>query len=435
MTKILFSLLASGLVLSVSAQQSISLEDAVEKTRLHNLTIQSKVAEIERSQKQSQLANAVYMPYVNLSYSVSRTNDPLHVFGAKLKQERVTASDFVPQTLNHPQAVTNYNAKASIVQPIINLAYFSQRNAAKAQLEAIRHQLTYTEHALVFETRKSYTQLQMLYAVRNVLAQAKETALANRQRIQNRTSQGLAKNVDVLSAEVQLTQVENKIIENENQLRHLSDYLSYMMGEDAGEIWVPEETLPLVQPIADDSPMNGQRSDFLAYEQQLNATKAMVNMYRNQFFPTLNAFGSYEFNDRNFGLGTDNYMVGLQLSWDIFRGNQLRKQKEIAQITLKERELAYQQYKRQSAVEYHQALRNITYNAKRWELAQKAASQSQERLRIRQNRFNEGLENTTDLLADQSQWMEKEFERLQARLEWQISQYYVLYINNLSISK
>ena len=61
-------------------------------------------------------------------------------------------------------------------------------------------------------------------------------------------------------------------------------------------------------------------------------------------------------------------------------------------------------------------------------LAQLALEQSQEAYRIRQNRFTQGLEKTTDLLQSETQMIQKELEHLQAIFEYNFTKQYLQFL-------
>ena len=76
--------------------------------------------------------------------------------------------------------------------------------------------------------------------------------------------------------------------------------------------------------------------------------------------PKLNAFGSYQLNDsRMLGFGTNAYLAGVQLSWDIFKGNSTKN--NIASQTLQRNKLTEQlaQQKEQSQLELNKAFRDL----------------------------------------------------------------------------
>ena len=61
-------------------------------------------------------------------------------------------------------------------------------------------------------------------------------------------------------------------------------------------------------------------------------------------------------------------------------------------------------------------------------LSQLALEQSQEAYRIRQNRFIQGLEKTTDLLQSETQMIQKELEHLQSVFEYNFTKQYLQFL-------
>ena len=61
-------------------------------------------------------------------------------------------------------------------------------------------------------------------------------------------------------------------------------------------------------------------------------------------------------------------------------------------------------------------------------MAQLALQQSEEAYRIRNNRFQQGLEKTSDLLQAATQMSQKELELLQAVFEYNITKEYLQFL-------
>ena len=75
--------------------------------------------------------------------------------------------------------------------------------------------------------------------------------------------------------------------------------------------------------------------------------------------------------------------------------------------------LEYNQYLSQSQLELNKAKRMLSDAKNSLELTALAMEQSKESLRIRKNRFEEGLEKTTDLLIADTQFAQKQLEYYQ----------------------
>lgn len=414
---------------SLSAQDTMSLEEVLSKTLANNLSLQEQTLNTKIAQIDAAKSNAVFLPRVNASYTATRTNDPLNVFGTKLKQQIVTQKDFAPTLLNNPIDITNFNAAIKIEQPLFNLDGIYIRNATKAKALAIQYQLKRSKEYIEFQVKRMYTQLQLLYAANITLEKAKKTVAANVDLVNNMSKQGYTKPSDVLEVKARLTDVENKILDNKINIQNLSDQLYYMMGEVSQNTLQPTtlpKEIPKTTKLLSQGSLLENRADFLAYQERIKARKQMVHANRSKFVPRLNAFGQYEINDsRFFKNNADNYMIGVQLSWSLFNGNQNRKNIQKSKAELEGAEIAYQNYKTQSQTELNKAHRAIENALAKITLTEKALQQAKESYRIRKNRFEEGLEKTTDLLKDETQVETKNLNYLQALFQLKTAVYYL----------
>ena len=150
------------------------------------------------------MTNTLFLPGLSVSHTGTYTDDPLAVFGYKLKQERVNQSDFDPATLNHPDGFKNYNTRIEIQQPLLNMDGIYARKAVKNQYEAQSFQAKYTEQNIGYEVKKAYYQLELAATSVEVLEQSVKAAEEALKLTRQNELQGLAKKADVLEASVRL---------------------------------------------------------------------------------------------------------------------------------------------------------------------------------------------------------------------------------------
>ena len=103
------------------------------------------------------------------------------------------------------------------------------------------------------------------------------------------------------------------------------------------------------------------------------------------------------------GFGANAYLAGVQLSWAIFSGNKTKN--TITTQTLERNKLKDQltQQKDQSQIELKKAFRDFLDADFEVKQSEKSIEQAAESLRILQNRYEQGLTNTTDLLMASTQ--------------------------------
>ena len=134
--------------------QFISIKEAVDAVTSNNSAVQSaKIDEAIALQKYKQ-TNAGFLPQVNFSYSAMTTNNPLNVFGFKLQQRAVTATDFNPDLLNHPSGTSDFTTKIEVQQPLLNMDAIYMKKSAQVQVESYEFKTKRTKEYLTFETQK-----------------------------------------------------------------------------------------------------------------------------------------------------------------------------------------------------------------------------------------------------------------------------------------
>jgi outer membrane protein TolC len=171
------------------------------------------------------------------------------------------------------------------------------------------------------------------------------------------------------------------------------------------------------------------RKDFLAMDKSSQAYKNMLQSTKYGFLPRLNAFGSYELYDKNIlGTSAQGYLVGAQLSWNVFDGYKTIGKFDKAKADFQKAEIETDQYKKQSQMELGKTNRQLKDAENKVNLSQLAFEQSKEAYRIRQNRFTQGLEKTTDLLQSETQMIQKELEQLQAVFEYNFTKQYLQFL-------
>jgi len=146
------------------------------------------------------------------------------------------------------------------------------------------------------------------------------------------------------------------------------------------------------------------RADMMAMRSAIEATSYMRQSKITSLIPRINAFASYQLNDKEaLGFGSDSHIVGVQLAWTLFDGSQTYHQ--ISEQKQRQSVLSLQLEKQQqeSDAELQRTLRGIRDSKLKLLQQQVSVEQADEALRIVRNRYEQGLANTTDVLMAQSQ--------------------------------
>jgi outer membrane protein TolC len=408
---------------------SITKTEVLLKVSKNNITIKISDEEFNAAKADYRQTNAVFLPNITASHTAIATTNPLMAFGSKLNQEILTQSDFNPALLNDPSQIENYTTKFEIQQPLINLDGIYQRKAAKAKMNAMSLKTERTQDYLAFEVDNAYMQLQLAYKAVDVLEKALEAANANKKLAENSFKQGYLQRADVLNVEVHVTEVQNQLQTAKSNVQNASNYLSFLMNDEDYVIYTPADELTIATFTMENKKVSENRSDIKAMQLASNAYEAMNKVDKMAFLPRLNAFGSYElYDDQIFQVGANGYLFGAQLSWDLFQGTKRLGKVQKSKAEFEKSKLEYKHYVSQSNLKLNKAKRAFLDAENKLELTTLALEQSKESLRIRTNRFKEGLEKTSDLLMAETQYAKKQLEYYQTIFEYNYIQAYLQFL-------
>jgi len=395
------------------AQQTVPISkgEVLEKVIQQNNKLKIGEQQVLSAKGDYNQTNAAFLPKITASYSGMATTNPLMAFGFKLNEEIVNQADFDPNKLNNPSQIKIFSTKFEVQQPIINADGIFQRKAAKAKWQASQMQLARTGDYLSLETEKAYMQLQLAYKSVEVLETALKAANENIRLANNSFKQGYLQQSDVLAVQVRVTEVENQLQYAKSNLQNASEYLAMLMNEKVSGVLKPTDSLVVASNLMTTENFSDSRADIQAMEFATEAYKQNYKADKMTFLPRLNAFGSYElYDDHIFQADANGYLFGAALSWNLFEGSKRFGKMQTSKAEFNKANLELEQYKAESQLELNKAKRMLQDARNNLNLTKLSLEQSKEALRIRINRFTEGLEKTTDLLMAETQYSQKQLE-------------------------
>lgn len=418
-------------VYAQSNSSPILLQQAIDSAMTHNEQIKQAILNTRIAGEQKKQTNAIFLPAVELSHSALFSNDPLNAFGFKLQQGSVGMADFDPEKLNNPGLSKDFTTQLQIMQPIFNMDAIYQRKAASKMKEMAQWSETRLKEYIHFAVKKAYMEIHLAYRAYEVLEKAKQTALAMNERAKDMYEQGLIQRADLLESEVHLRKVENELTIAKSNISNRSDLLSSLMGVPLNTIWeVSDFPLEITQITAPAASVNS-RSDILAYKAGLAGLKAKINSEKMTFVPRINAFGSYNLHDTKlFGVKSDSYFAGIKLSWTIFNGSRnihkIKESKlEYARMDSKIRETI-----NQANLEIGQNQRQLQDISTEIIQTQIMVEQATESLAILQDRYEQGLAVTSDLLRVQAQLAQTKMALEVALFKKHLTAAYLLFLSS-----
>lgn len=393
-----------------SAQPSLTLNDAVRMALETNPLRKAAMAESKVASAGVREARSVLFPRISFSEVAIRSNDPVFVFGTKLRQERFAASDFALNALNTPTPIGNFTSKFAGQWRLFD-SFQNYRSVQRARLidQAARQQLQRSDQELIARVVHAYYGALLAARRVTVAEESLKTAQSIEEHSGNRVRAGLAVGADLLSAQVQRAAREQELIAARNDLAFATAQLAITIGIATESVQLPattlaERTLPQPDIASLERDALQQRPDLQRVRSEQSAQQRSVSIAKSAFGPRLDSFGSWQTESHSLGWnGGNNWTAGLELQFDLFAGGaklaQLQREKAQAERIAAMRS-AFEDNVR---LEVRRAYYDFDSARQQVAVAKLSSEHATESLRILQNRYNAGLATVTDLLrADEA---------------------------------
>jgi len=400
----------------------LTLKMAVNAALQHNRLLVADQYRVEAAESGVHEASGHLLPRIDASYTAMRTDSPLSVFGSRLLQQRITAADMNPATLNDASAVNNYQPRLTISMPLYQGgALWAGKRKAALEAAVARQQHLWFRQQLTFRTIQTYMQTlnaaAQLSAAEKALA-ASEHHLANVKAMRRR---GMLVDSDVMDAEVHRLQSKVAVNQSRNALAHARDVLARLTGIRVHGMAHLAPAPPLSPPAQDEMQLieqaKAQRPDLQATAAMLASARADIDKSRAAFLPHVSVQASREWNNSSLAVRHSNTTVAAVVNINLLAGGadraaMNRAGAEAARLSL---ELADKQ--QQATIDVRQALRQLHEANMRLAAEQQAMQQATESLRIITLRHAHGLEKTAELLDAQSRADQARAAAIQAKYD------------------
>ena len=400
--------LALAFATAAAAQTAtpLSLPDAVKIALEKNPLRKAALADTRAAGAGVREARAALFPRITFSETATRGNDPVYVFGTRLRQQRFTAGDFALNLLNRPTPVGNFATRFGGQWNLFD-SFASWFNVSRARYlqQASGQQLQRTDQELVYHVVEAYYGLLLAGRQQQVAEQSMRTAQSILHRSQARYESGLAVESDLLSAQVNAASRQQQLIAANNAILLAQAQLADALGVPGNTAYAPAEALAEAKlPMAPlpelETRALQQRPDLRRLESEQAAQDKGVAAAKASFGPRLNLLAGWEADNPSFaaGGGGNNWMGGLELQVDLFEGG-AKAARLARERALQDRVAAMRQSAENAArLDVRRAFYQVDASRQQVDVARAATQQAQESLRINQNRYDSGLATITDLL-------------------------------------
>jgi outer membrane protein TolC len=365
-------------------------------------------------------ARAGRMPLLQFNETLSRSNNPVFVFGSLLEQGRFGSDNFALPALNSPNALTNFRTSLVFRLPIFDQRQtetrISQAEIGRGQADA---QIELTRQRVRFETVQAFYGLLVAQAKKDVSDEAVLMAQADLKRVRDLFDAGMVVASDVLAVQVQLAEFRQQQIQAGGDLITAQASLNAALGlpvetpqRVAGELVktsfgvVTQEEL-IRQAIE-------RRPDLASARLSVNASKERVRGARGELLPRVEMFGGFGLSGNRLNNGSSDYTVGASITFNLLdSGRNARLNQARAAEVMAAADQEHQTTR--IRLEVVRAYQQYVSARERLAVAGESVEHAGEALRIVRDRYQEGLTTVTEVLRAETTFVRARAMLLAAR--------------------
>lgn len=378
----------------------LGLADALAGARARNPGVLQAVAE-HRARKADVLAgSAAFLPRLTAELGLIRSDDPVAVFGGRLREGRFTQADFALDALNHPRPLTDAATTLTVEQPLFQPEALLARRGGQAASRAALYGEARTREVAAFEAIQAYWAARLAQDRVTVLQEELEVARRVLTQVQSLRRNGSVTLVDEQLARARVSELESSLASGAARRLAANDLLLITLGEPPERPLLLSDSLT-ASGLGSDTVSAAGRDDLAALQATLEASNANTTRAKGSWLPAAGAFAALDWHAGSLGVvqGARHWSAGVVVRWSPFRGladlGQLRRA-EAEQEAARER-LADQSRRAMAEVRLARADRAAALASV--QAAEAALAGAAQAARIAGVRYTEGVGTLTELLA------------------------------------
>ena len=418
---------------AASAMEAVDFHQAVARTLSNNAFVSAAGEEAVAARRDADAARGYLLPSVRFDEKFVRTSVPGEVFGLKMNQEKLLASDFADvRNFNSPPPRNDFIATLSLEQPLFAPKAYIGYGMAKTEADAKGQDLYRRKEDAVYRVLAAVLDVFTARQFVEVAGQGFSDAREHLRIAESLEAAGMGLASDVLRVKVAVATAEGAKVTAENRLELARRGLGLVMGEPGA----PPVDVIGPPPEFPDPDMGGEReagatgrADLRASALRVENAGSNVRLRQSQYLPDVGFAAAYQVDAEDSPFAPDNrsWRVGVGLTWNLFDG--MRREAELGKAAAERRRAqAYHRGMRdQAAFEAVQADLGVKEATLRGEIARAALASAEEGVRLLKSRYENHLGRMVDLLDAQTALDTARAARIRAENDVRLSRAQRLY--------
>jgi outer membrane protein len=388
------------LAAAVAAQADeirLSLGETLSRVEQENLQVLLNRELVEQAVANSQRQRSPFFPQVNLETSQIRN------------QSVNTGLGFAEIAPNQPPPRNRFDARLTASVPLIDPTLIASYRAARLGVDiSEKEYLRIRQDVLNLAAQVYLTHLRNLRRF-EVIAANIERGQALLKLAQDQLNAGVATQIDVTRAEVQLAVDEQARLQQETVVFDSALTLKRLLNLDLRDRvalvdFQANRYLPQEEPDVDVRQVLRDRPEYLRSRAQLEQNRLERQAAGWERFPVIRAFGDYGIVSHEPYDGQEQraWSVGVAASMPVFEGFRIRANKDLASSRIRATQLELQQIEQNVSSELLLAWQDMRSRLAQIAVAEQNLRLAEEEIRLARIRFEQGVADNREIIDAQN---------------------------------
>ncbi|MCU0305898.1 MAG: TolC family protein [Thermoanaerobaculales bacterium] len=417
----------------------LTVDEAIASALVDNPSVQAAASSADADAERSQQATGHRWGRLDLAEIYTYSDNPAEVFALTLNQGRFDFDEFFTSDPNVPDGLSTWMTTLDLTLPVYTGGQIGTRvrqtaTVADASAAASRH----TAEQVAFDTATAFVNLAKAREHLELLGAARATTAEHVRLAGVFADQGIILASDVLEARVYLAEMDEIVERADHGARLAEATLNFHMGAD-------QATRRELAPVPPPAPVGGsvedwtsvaveRRRDLIAARARLEAGRLEAKAARSGALPEVAVVGRYGlYDDQIFGSNGHSGTIMALAKVNLFGGLTAGHARQAAEHDAVSFAADVRRFEEGVRLEVRQAWQDLASARARHATAREVLAAAAESLRVREQRFSQGLERMVDLLDAETSLREAETRELVARYDIALSTYRLHFVSGATL--
>lgn len=386
---------AAGIALAADRPEipaELTLRQALDLALKNSAALRRASAQLAQSQAQQQQAHSQLLPQLNLSAADTGQTVNLRAMGIDIP--------FLPARVGPFQSV---DARASVVQNIVNFQVWERERAARESTRAVAASADNVRDTLALQVSAAFAQALRAQSAVATLERQLQLARELDQTTTDRLESGVASRLESTRSRQQLNNLAQSLEETRHSLTAAKLQLANLLNAKISASYKLRDEPASVPQTPQDALARAAeaRADYRAALARIKAAELQVSAARKQRLPVVQFRADYGQSGRAIDNNLNTFHVQGAISVPVFTGGRIAAEITEAEGRLNEARAAADEIRAQLETDVLTALAGLEAANKELEIARSGVGLAGEELDLARARFTSGIADNTEIVNAQ----------------------------------